>query len=233
MSTKKGRKKLRKLIFVDDHTLVSEALTLIINAEPDIQVAAVSSDGEDLEELIAKHDPDLVLMDIELPNSNGLTLGRDLKVNHPNIKLLYLTMHRHEEYALRALRTQADGYMLKTVGTAEFLQGIRMILDDETYLTREISDRIARYVARNGSNQAYTNLSEREFQVLRGLAMGRSCRELSDEFQLSVKTIYTYRNRLLDKLNLDNDIDLLRYALRHNLLAGENDPLMVEEPASK
>lgn len=233
MSTKKGRKKLRKLIFVDDHTLVREALTLIINAEPDIQVAAVSSDGEDLEELIAKHDPDLVLMDIELPNSNGLTLGRDLKVNHPNIKLLYLTMHRHEEYALRALRTQADGYMLKTVGTAEFLQGIRMILDDETYLTREISDRIARYVARNGSNQAYTNLSEREFQVLRGLAMGRSCRELSDEFQLSVKTIYTYRNRLLDKLNLDNDIDLLRYALRHNLLAGENDPLMVEEPASK
>lgn len=229
---KKARKNSRTILFVDDHTLVREALVKIINAESDLEVVAVSSHGEDLEDLIKKHDPELVLLDIELPNSNGLTLGREVMINHPKIKLMYLTMHRHEEYALRALRTHAAGYMLKTVSTAEFLEGIRMVLDGQTYLTREISDRIARYVARNGSNQAYTNLSEREFQVLRGLAMGKSCRELSDEFELSVKTIYTYRNRLLDKLNLDNDIDLLRYALRHNLLAGENDPLMVEENSS-
>jgi DNA-binding NarL/FixJ family response regulator len=117
--------------------------------------------------------------------------------------------------------------MLKTVEVEELLSGIRKVLDGDTYITQEISDRIARYVARNGSSQAYTNLSEREFQVLRGLATGKSCRELSDEFELSVKTIYTYRKRLLDKLNLENDIDLLRYVLRHNLLAGENEPLLI------
>ncbi len=137
-------------------------------------------------------------------------------------------MHRHEEYALRGLRAGATGYLLKTVEAEELLEAIRTVIEGETYITREILARIAVYTANNKHSQAYTNLSEREFQVLRGLATGKSCRELSDEFDLSVKTIYTYRKRLLDKLKLKNDIDLLRYVLRHNLLAGESEPMLME-----
>ena len=226
---KRGRKRKRKLIIIDDHTLVRDALVRLINEETDLQVVASSGEGDDLVTLVEKHTPDLVLLDIELPNNNGLSLGRSLLTTHPKQKLMFLTMHRHEEYALRGLRAGAAGYLLKTVEAEELLQAIRTVLEGDTYITREISDRIARYVARNGSSQAYTNLSEREFQVLRGLATGKSCRELSEEFDLSVKTIYTYRKRLLDKLNLENDIDLLRYVLRHNLLAGENEPMLMEE----
>jgi DNA-binding NarL/FixJ family response regulator len=224
---KRGRKKKRKLIIIDDHTLVRDSLVRLINEERDLQVVDSSSSGEDLLASIEKNEPDLILLDIELPEQNGLALGRQILAAYPKQKLIFLTMHRHEEYALRGLRAGAAGYMLKTVEVEELLSGIRKVLDGDTYITQEISDRIARYVARNGSSQAYTNLSEREFQVLRGLATGKSCRELSDEFELSVKTIYTYRKRLLDKLNLENDIDLLRYVLRHNLLAGENEPLLI------
>lgn len=228
MAAKRGRKKKRRIVFVDDHTLVRDALVRLINDETDLQVVAESSDGTDLEELVEKHEPDLVLLDIELPNLNGLSLGKDLLQQYPRQKLMFLTMHRHEEYALRGLKAGATGYLLKTVDADELLRAIRDVLDGKTYITREISDKIAFYVANNGSNQAHTQLSEREFQVLRGLANGKSCRELSDEFELSVKTIYTYRKRLLDKLNLENDIDLLRYVLRNNLLAGENEPMLLE-----
>ena len=217
------------MIIVDDHTLVRDALERIINDESDLQVVASSGDGESLHSLVEKHSPDLVLLDIELPNSNGLALGRNLLTTYPKQKLMFLTMHRHEEYALRGLRAGAAGYLLKTVSANELIEAIRSILEGETYITREVSDRIARYVARNGNSQAYTNLSEREFQVLRGLAAGKSCQELSEEFELSVKTIYTYRKRLLDKLNLERDIDLLRYALRHNLLVGESEPIFARE----
>jgi DNA-binding NarL/FixJ family response regulator len=123
----------------------------------------------------------------------------------------------------------AQGYLLKTSEGNELLDAIRAVSSGGTFITREISDRIARHVARNGGQQAFTQLSEREFQVLRGLALGKSCKELAEEFNLSVKTIYTYRTRLLEKLELKNDIDLLRYVLRHNLLSGDDEPHPIQQ----
>lgn len=221
-----GRTRKIRVMLVDDHTLFHEALKGLVNAEKDMQVVASAENGDDAQDVMNKYKPDVVLLDIELPDRSGLECARDLQMEYPKTNIVFLTMHKHEEYALRGLRAGAQGYLLKTCPPEELLNAIREVYNGETYITREISDRIARHVARNGGRQAFTQLSEREFQVLRGLALGKSCKELAEEFALSVKTIYTYRTRLLDKLELKNDIDLLRYVLRHNLLSGEEEAEM-------
>ncbi len=225
---KRGRKKKAKVIVVDDHTLVRDSLVKIINESPDLQVVASTGKGEDLLPLVESHKPDVVLLDIELPDRNGLFLGRRLLSKYPSVKLIFLTVHRHEEYARRGLSIGARGYLMKTVNAEELLNFIRKVLEGKYAISPEISERLALYNARHKGENAYDELSTREFEVLKGLAEGKSCRELADEFELSVKTIYTYRKRLLDKLNLKNDIELLRYVLRHNLLTGENRPIKVE-----
>lgn len=222
--TDKGVKKKIKVVLVDDHTLVREALVRLIDAEKDIQVVATSGDGDETAELIEKHKPDVVVLDIELPKRSGLSVAAELMEKNPKQKLILLTMHRHEEYALRGLRLGVQGYLLKSSDLSELLDAIRRVSDGGSFITREISDRIARHVARNGGNHAYEQLSDREFQVLRGLAQGKSCKELADEFNLSVKTIYTYRTRLLEKLELKNDIDILLYVQRHELMPADETP---------
>ena len=225
MSEKKN--KVIKVIVVDDHTLVREAIVRLIDSEKDLRVMAATGDGDAVQGLIKKHNPDVVLMDIELPAGSGLLVVRELLNDFPKLRVVFLTMHRHEEYALRGLRAGAQGHLLKTSQPHELPAALREVARGGTYITREVSDRIARHVARNGGKQAFSQLSDREFQVLRGLAMGKSCKELAEEFALSVKTIYTYRTRLLEKLELKNDIDLLRYVLRHDLLSGEDEPLPI------
>ena len=230
MSDKAAKKKIR-VVLVDDHTLVRDALIRLLESDKDIQVVAGGGTAAEAQSLVEKHKPDVLIMDIELPDQNGLVAGRDLLLENPKLNVIFLTMHHHEEYALRGLRAGAQGYLLKTSSPQELIEAVRSVSVGGTYITREISDRIARHVARNGGQHAFTQLSEREFQVLRGLAMGKSCKELAEEFALSVKTIYTYRTRLLEKLALKNDIDLLRYVLRHNLLAGEEEPMPLSNPA--
>ncbi len=224
-----AEKKKKRVMLVDDHIMVRDAIKALIEADKDFQVVATSSTGAGVIDLAKKHNVDLVLMDIELPDASGLNVARDLLIEYPKAKVIFLTMHRHEEYALRGLRIGAQGYLLKNSDSSELLAALKEISAGRTYITRDISDRIARHVARNNGQQVYRNLSDREFQVLRGLAMGKSCKELAEEFGLSVKTIYTYRTRLLEKLELKSDIDLLRYVLRHKLLAGEDVPLYLGE----
>ncbi len=219
---KRGRKKKFKVVVVDDHTLVRDSLVRIINESPDLQVVASTGKGEELMGLVETHKPDIVLLDIELPDRNGLFLGRKLLSKYKNVKLVFLTVHRHEEYARRGLSIGAKGFLMKTVTAEELLNALRRVLEGDYAISPEISQRLALYNAKHKGEHAYDELSTREFEVLKGLAEGKTCRELADEFDLSVKTIYTYRKRLLDKLNLKNDIELLRYVIRHNLLTGEN-----------
>lgn len=228
MAESAGKSDAIRVLVVDDHTLVREAIINLVDAEDDLEVIAATDDADEALGMVGKMKPDVVILDIELLGRSGLVVGKEIHEEYPKSKLIFLTMHRHEEYALRGLRVGAQGYILKTSQPYELLEAVREVSKGGTYITREISDRIARHVARNGGRHAFTQLSEREFQVLCGLAMGRSCKELADQFMLSVKTIYTYRTRLLEKLELNNDIDLLRYVLRHNLLAGKEEGLPVE-----
>ena len=221
-----GAQKIR-LMLVDDHSLVRDAISRLLEEEKDFKVVAVTGEAAEVEAVAEKHSPDVILMDIELPTISGLDVARNLLQRNPNERILFVTMHQHEEYALRGLRAGALGYVLKNSKAEELIEAIRTVAQGDTYITREISDRIARTVARNTGKQAFSQLSEREFQVLRGLALGKSCKQLAEEFGLSVKTIYTYRTRLLVKLELKNDIDLLRFALRHKLLTGESEPLTI------
>jgi DNA-binding NarL/FixJ family response regulator len=228
MAKRARKKKKKSVILVDDHTLFRDALEQMINTEEDLEVVATIGDGERLESLVTRHKPDIVLLDIELPSRNGLIVARDLLANDPKLRIMFLTMHEHEEYAIRGLRIGALGYILKTAERDILIEGIWQVIAGKTFITPELSIRIAKHIAQNGGGAAHSQLSDREFQVLRGLAMGKSCRDLSDEFDLSVKTVYTYRTRLLEKLRLRNDIDMLRYALRHNLLVGEDAPLSID-----
>lgn len=227
MAQRTNSSKQKTIIVVDDHTLVRDAVVQMINFSEDLTVVAATSDGRELIGLVKEHRPDLIILDIELPNKNGLALTKEITSQYPKQKILLLTMHQNEEYAIRGLKAGACGFILKTTNGEGLLEAIRDVLKGETYISEDVSGRIAKHHVRFDGKLAHSNLSEREFQVLRGIAMGKSCQELSEEFDLNVKTIYTYRTRILEKLNLDpkNDISLLQYALRHSLLVGEHAPL--------
>lgn len=231
MAHKKKAKSKKTIIVVDDHTLVRDAIVQMLNMSKDFEVIAATSDGSELLDLVKEHRPNLIILDIELPIKNGLTLTKEIIAAYPKQKILLLTMHNNEEYAIRGLKAGASGFILKTTDGLGLLGAINDVLRGETFISDGISGRIAKHHVRFDGREAHSNLSEREFQVLRGIAMGKSCQELSEEFDLNVKTIYTYRTRILEKLNLEpkNDVSLLRYALRHNLLVGEYAPLPLDE----
>lgn len=211
-----GRKADKRIIVVDGHTLVRDALVHLLNKTKGLRVVASSDKGADLDGLVEEHDPDLVLLSVELPDGSGITFGQEL-LSHCDTKLMLIAMHRHEEYALRALRFGAHGYFLKTEDTDQLLEAIQQLLDGDTYISEEISARIAHYVSRFGEEGAYSSLSAREFTVLQGLAEGKTCKELAQRHTLSPKSIYGYRKRVFEKLGVQSEIELLRYVLRHKL----------------
>jgi two-component system, NarL family, invasion response regulator UvrY len=206
-----------KLLLVDDHAVVREGLKRILDNEPGMHVAGEAGDSIDAMQLVRTEHYDVVLLDISLPGKNGLDILKSIKATKPHTRVLILSMFPEDQYAIRVLRAGASGYLAKESAPRELVNAIRKVASGGTYVSQALAERLAGELAQPNESPHET-LSDREFAVLRMIASGKSPTQIADELQLSVKTISTYRARILVKMNLQNNAELTHYALKNNLV---------------
>jgi DNA-binding NarL/FixJ family response regulator len=206
----------RSVLVVDDHPIVREGMTLLINREPDLMVCAAAEESNAALEAIRTFKPDIALVDISLPGRDGLELLKMIRAQTPRLPVLILSMHSENTYAERALRAGADGYIMKQEATDKVLVAIRRILSREIYVSSEIANRMLRQIVGGTAavkRSPLDGLSDREFEVLRRMGEGQSTRQVAQELQLSIKTVETHQARLKEKLSLRSSRELVQYAI--------------------
>lgn len=212
--------KLIRVLLADNHTLVRAGLRALLQNIEGIQVVAEAGDGREALHLIAVHQPDLVLMDIAMPEMNGLEATAHVVKEFPQVRVIILSMHANEEYVLQALRSGAMGYVLKDAGISELELAVRAIVRGETYLSPAVSKHVvADYVRRVSSEpSSLEQLTSRQREILQLIAEGRTTKEIADLLYVSVKTVETHRLQLMKRLNIHDVAGLVRYAIRMGLV---------------
>ena len=206
-----------KILIVDDHPLVREGLADLVNKEKDLVVCGQAEDAYQAMEAIRELKPDMAIVDISLKETSGLELIKDIKIQHPGLPVLTLSMHEESVYAERALRAGAKGYIMKREATKKVVTAIRKVLRGQLYLSEKMTTRLVRKFV-DGKPEAGTSpidrLTDRELEVFSLLGRGNGTRQISEQLHLSVKTIETYRSRIKEKLNLTSASELLQHAFQ-------------------
>lgn len=215
---------LIRVLLADNHTLVRAGLRALLQNIEGIQVVAEAGDGREALRLIAAHQPDVVLMDVAMPEMNGLEATARVVKEFPNVRVIILSMHANEEYVLQALRTGAAGYVLKDSGVSELELALRAIAKGETYLSPAVSKHVvADYVRRVGSeSSSLEQLTPRQREILQLLVEGRTTKEIAKLLYISVKTVETHRAQLMERLGIHDVAGLVRYAIRMGLVTPED-----------
>ncbi|MCK6624881.1 MAG: response regulator transcription factor [Anaerolineae bacterium] len=210
-----------RVLLADDHALVRAGFRALLQSLPDMEVVAEAGDGREALRLITLHQPDVVLMDIGMPGLNGLEAAAQALDELPQTRIIILSMHAHEEYVLRALRSGAVGYLLKDAGTTELELAVRAVMRGEMYLSPAVSKHvIAEYVQRVGSQpNSLEQLTPRQREILQLIAEGQTTKEIARILNLSVKTVETYRTQLMERLDIHDIAGLVRYAIRVGLVS--------------
>ena len=204
-----------RVLLADDHGLVREGLRGILAKGSDIEVAAEAANGDEVLALVKARDFDLALLDLSMPGLSGLALIKRLKVERPNLRILVLSMHGESQYAARALKAGASGYLTKDSAAAQLLGAIRKIAAGGVQISEAAAAQLIG--ARGAADTPHAALSDREYEVLRQIVAGRSVTEIAEALHLSVKTVSTHKARILEKLDLAGTADLVRYAIEHGL----------------
>lgn len=207
-----------KILVADDHTIVREGLKQIFNETQDMVVSDEAKNGEEVIKKVENNDYGIVLLDISLPGRSGLDVLKQLKLIKPELPVLVLSMHPEEQYAVRSLRAGASGYLTKESASQELIQAIRKISQGRKYITSSLAEKIAFEMEVDTSKPLHEALSDREYQVLCMIASGKTVKEIGEALSLSVKTISTHRSRILKKMKMKNNAQLIRYAVRHDLV---------------
>ncbi len=208
-----------RVLLADDHSIVRAGLRRIVEESGDIEVVAEASDGRQAVLAVRKKKPDVAVIDISMPVLDGLEVITQLKSESPEVPILVLTMHEEHQYVVRAIETGAMGYITKQSAPEQLVNAIRKVHSGSLFLTEEAAEALALRVARGSKAQSpLETLSTRELQVLRRLALGNTNREIASAYHISIKTVDTYRFRLLKKLNLRNNADLSRFAIQNRLI---------------
>ncbi len=207
------------VLLADDHAIVRAGLGRIIEESGDIRVIAEADNGRQALRRARRTPPDVAVIDISMPDLDGLEVTSQLLVSTPGLPVLILTMYEEEQYVIRAIEAGAMGYLTKRSAPEQLVTAIRRVHAGSRYLSAEAMEILALHVARGERGRSPLDLlSRRELQVLRRLAMGHTNREIAESYHISIKTVDTYRLRLLKKLNLRNNADLSRFAIQHKLI---------------
>lgn len=208
-----------RILLADDHSVVRAGLRRIIEEGGDMVVVAEAADGRETIRLAHETLPDVAVVDISMPGLDGLEAISELHSYYPKLPILILTMHEEEQYVAEAIRAGAMGYVTKQSPPEHVLKGIRKVYAGRRYLTEEATELLALHMARGARGRSPVDcLTKRELQVLRRLALGQTNREIAESYYISVKTVDTYRLRLLKKLNLRNNAELSRFAIQNKLV---------------
>jgi len=207
-----------KILIADDHEVVRQGLERIFQKEfPGAHIESVA-DGADIVKKVMQSEWDLVISDLSMPSKTGLEALEDIKKHYPRLPVLILTMHPEEQYALRALKAGASGYLSKSMDAAELITAARRALMGRKYITPSLAERLSEMVNGPTAELPHQLLSNREFEVMKLLAKGLSLIEIGQTLTVTPTTISTYRSRILHKMNLTNNSELTRYAIVHQLI---------------
>jgi DNA-binding NarL/FixJ family response regulator len=208
---------MQRVLLVDDHAVVRRGVRAILEDEmPGIFVAEAASGDEALAALAEP--PDAIVLDLSMPGRDGFDLLAEIKHRHPKVPVLIMSLHGEEQFALRALRAGASGYLTKSAAPEQLVSAITKVLRGGRYISESLAERLAADVGGTASSTPHERLSDREFDVMRGIASGRSVSEIAAQMHLSVKTVSTYRTRLLEKMGMTTNAELTRYALEAGLV---------------
>jgi DNA-binding NarL/FixJ family response regulator len=207
-----------RVLIVDDHTILRRGLSQIISETDDLEVSGEADSGAQAVQLARAQDFDVVLLDISMPDRNGLDTLKQLKKEKPKLAVLMLSMHPEEHYAMRALKAGASGYLTKQSAPALLVTAIRQVAGGRKYVSADLAEELARTVGDDAGRPRHETLSDREYETLRLMASGKTLTEVAAEMTLSVKTVSVYRARLLEKMQLKNNAELTYYALKHKLV---------------
>jgi two-component system invasion response regulator UvrY len=207
-----------KVLIADDHTLVRKGLKQILLETKDFEDVDEANDGKETINKISKKNYDLVLLDISLPGRSGIDVLKQLKCLKPDLPVLILSMHPEEQYAVRSLRAGAAGYLTKESAPDELIDAIRKVAGGRMYITASLAEKLAEEIGPASGKLLHERLSDREYQVMCMIASGKTVKEIAEILNLSVKTISTFRSRLLKKMYMDNNAQLTHYAVKHNLV---------------
>ncbi len=207
-----------KVFIADDHAIVRKGLVQILNDTADMKLVGEGENGTDVLDSIGKLDYDVLVLDITMPGRNGLDILKQLKEIKPKLPVLILSMHPEDQYAKRVLKAGASGYLTKESASEELINAIRIINNGRKYITSNIAESMANDLEKNRTGPLHEKLSDREFEVMQLIAIGKTVSEIGNILSLSVKTISTNRSRILKKMNLKNNAELICYAVKHDLV---------------
>ena len=209
-----------RIVMADDHAIVREGLKRIVSGVPDFQVVGEAGDGTEVMRLARELDFDLLVLDLSMPGRSGMELIKLVKAEKPRVRILVLSMHDEHQYAVRAIKSGASGYLTKESAPALLEQALRKIAAGGAWVSAEVAQQLALGAMPGGEAAPHEALSAREFEVFQLLAAGHSVTDIAGRLNLSVKTVSTHKANLMHKLGLGNASELVRYAIKHGLADG-------------
>ena len=212
-----------RILIADDHAIVRGGLKQLLSVESDFIVAGEAANGPEALEKIREQQFDVVLMDMSMPGRSGIELIKQIKNEQPKLAVLVLSMHKEEQYAVRAMKAGALGYLTKESAPDQLISAIRKVAQGGVFITSGAAERLAIEMYGNHDAIPHTLLSDREYQVFRKIVSGMPINGIADELSLSVKTISTHKTRILQKMNMTNTAELIHYAIRQQLLDPSGD----------
>ncbi len=207
-----------KILVADDHPVVRMGLKQILSETKDMMVADEAQTGQEVLKKAIKNDFDVILLDISMPGKNGLDILRELRNKRPKVPVLILSIYPEDQYAVRVLKLGAAGYLTKESAPEELTNAIRKVSQGRKYISPSLAEKLAADLEFDSEKAPHETLSDREYQVLCLLATGKRLKDIAEQLDLSIKTISTYRTRILDKMQMHNNAEMIRYALNNKLV---------------
>jgi DNA-binding NarL/FixJ family response regulator len=207
-----------RVVIADDHQILREGLKQLLQAAGDLEVVGEAGDGFEVLDRVRREEFDVLLLDMSMPGKSGVELIKQVKAEKPKLRILVLSMHEEHQYAVRAIRAGASGYLTKESAASQLVAAIRKVGGGGAYITPEVAERLAQDAMPHAQGPLHASQSDREFEVFHMLVDGMSVNEIAARLHLSAKTISTHKARLMEKLGVDSTADLVHYAVRHKLL---------------
>lgn len=210
-----------KIILVDDHQMFRDGVKAVLSDEENIEIIGEVGNATDLYKLLDTQTPDIIITDISMPDTSGIEIAKNISENYQQIKILILSMHSNEEFITKALKAGANGYLPKDTSMSELLDAINTIYKGENYFNKNISDTILKSIINNskstGINTRNKSLTKREKEIVKLVVDGLTNKEIADQLCISIRTVDTHKNNILQKLELKSSIELVKYAIKYNI----------------
>ena len=207
-----------RVVVADDHTIVREGLKQLLDASADLEVVGEAQNGHEVIERVRNLEFDLLLLDMSMPGKSGIELIRQVHTEKPKLKILVLSMHEEHQYAVRAIRSGASGYLTKESASTQLVEAIRKVAAGGAFISSEVAQQLALGAMPDSKGALHEALSDREFQVFLLIAGGTSVSDIAAQLNLSVKTVSTHKSNILQKMRMTTQAELIRYAISHRLL---------------